>query len=125
MFTGFSTFQAFTTTFYYSDGTFDNSQGTYLEAPATGVQAIVIKDMDEPVANVGRIILHRRDYYWYEDGEWYGGDIFGMFDFLMRSGMVKFGQSIPNPEHREVMRRAIHDPDFPRKSGYRPGEIKP
>lgn len=110
---------------YYPDNTFDNTQGSVKEAPATGVQAIVIRDTDDPAANVGRFILSRKDYYWCENGEWYGGDIFGMFDFLMRSGLIKFGRSIPNPEHREIMQHAIHDPDFPRKSGYRPGEMKP
>lgn len=111
---------------FYSDGsTFDSAQGTHLEAPATGVQVIVVRDSDAPESNVGHFILQRRDYYWYEDGEWYCGDIFGMFDFLMRSGVVKFGQSIPNREYREILGRAGRDPDFPRKSGYRPGEIKP
>lgn len=110
---------------YYRHRVFDSAQGTHLEAPATGVQAIVIKDTDVPESNVGHFILQRKDYYWHEDGEWCGGDIFGMFDFLMRSGVVKFGRSIPNSEYREILSRAGSDPDFPRKSGYRPNEIKP
>lgn len=94
---------------YYGDGsTFDSSQGSPLHAPALNVQCIVQPDPD-----VGRHVVSKFAYYWW-DGEWYGGDLFGLHDYLMRPGpkTVKFGRTVSNAEYRAVVRRAAADPDF-------------
>jgi hypothetical protein len=111
---------------YYGDGTtYSQADGGLADAPALDVQAIVVPD-DE----VGRVVLTRHDYYWFESAGrpgpgWWGGDLFGLFDFLMRSGLVKFGRSIPTAQFREVYRRAVEDPGFPRKSAIKEGERRP
>lgn len=107
---------------YYGDGsTFDNTQGEPDESPALNVQVITIIDPD-----VGRLLLHRYDFYWYDFDHaiWSAGDIFGMFDYLCQPGIkvVRFGRSIVNREYREIVTRAGSDPDFPRKSARLPGE---
>ncbi len=110
---------------WYGNGTtFSSEKGMSNDAPTTNVQAVVVRDTDTSGSNVGHFVLQRRDYYWHESDEWYCGDIFGLFDFLMRSGLVKFGRSIPNSEYRQIMKRIENDSDFPRKSGYRPDETR-
>lgn len=103
---------------YFADGnTFDSTQGAPEDAPALGVVAIVCRDPDPHGA--GRYVLHgggsRRtpmDYYWFDNGEWYGGDLFGLFDFLMRRSRVKFGRTISNATFAAIIKRATDDPDF-------------
>lgn len=67
------------------------------------------------------------DYYWPLSGEWWGGDLFGLFQYLIEPGWSKvlFGQTIGNREFRAVLKRACEDPDFPVKSGWRRDERKP
>jgi len=107
---------------YYGDGsTFSNEDGDVSQAPALDVQAIVVRH-----PRVGRIIVTMAHYYWYEDGEWQGGmDLFGLFDFLMRSGLVKFGRTVSNEEFEAAFQKALNDPDFPPKFGRLPGERSP
>lgn len=95
---------------YYDDGsTFSETDGTAEQAPARGVIAILQPDPD-PV--VRQHVVSRFDYYWITDaGEWYGGDIFGLFDYLITPGWktVKFGRTISNAEHRAIVARATAD----------------
>lgn len=78
---------------YYSDGSFfDNTMGGPSDAPAVDVQAIVC-----------------------EPDLWHGGDIFGLYDYLIRSGknkVVRFGRLISNENYNEVAYKARHDLDF-------------
>ena len=107
---------------YYADGTtFDSSEGTPYDAPSRGVICIVQPDID-----VGRHLVHRFDFYWWHDGEWYGGEIFGLFDYLASDGhkTVKFGRTISNHQYTDIIQRAGNDPDFPRKSAWRRDEWK-
>lgn len=92
---------------YYADGTtFDSGKGEPKSAPAFGVQVIVQYDS-------GKQVISRSDYYWF-DGIWYGGDLFGLFDFLARDGgPVKFGRCLPRAEFDAIHKRAVEDPDFP------------
>ena len=59
--------------------------------------------------DVRRRLSHSADYYWYEEGRWYGSDLFGLWDYLSRPGckMVKFGRMIGDAQYRAVMSQAI------------------
>ena len=110
---------------YYGDGsTYDENDGPPAEAPKRNVQAIVVTD-----DAVGFAVMESFDFYWYdpvdrEPDEWYGGDRFGLFDYLIRPGskIVLFGRSIPTAEYEAIVKAAREDPDFPRKSATNPSE---
>lgn len=105
---------------FYSDNTTCDSDDTTLEElPSRNVLAIIIPD-DE----VGRFIVSRWDYYYYEFDTWYGCDIFGLWDYLTRPGLKKvlFGRTVSNPEYREVLDKAYKDDNFVAKSAWRPDE---
>lgn len=109
---------------FYDDGaTFSSADGEPHEAPARGVQVIGQAD---PL--VGRRLL-TRGYYWYDydDDRWYGGDIFGLFDYLARPGhkTVKFGRTIPRADWEAVKQAANDDPDLPDKSAWDRTEPNP
>lgn len=88
---------------FYDDGsTFSDEDGTPEQAPARGVIAIVCRD---PVARW--VVCSRFDYYVWR-GEWFGVDIFGLFDYLVDPGWkgVTFGRTIANEEFRKIHTRA-------------------
>lgn len=102
---------------YYADGsTYD---GDPFVAPPDGVICIVKLDQDN-----GRFLVAQRDYYWF-DGEWFGGDLFGLFDHLRQPGprKVVFGRFVTNRVYQKVIGKALADPDFPPKSARHPEEI--
>lgn len=107
--------------FYGDCSTFSSADGPADLSPGLDVQAIVQPDPD-----VGRHVLSRFGYYWLDRGEWYGGDLFGLFDYLQRPGhkVVRFGRTISNARFREIIRAATEDPNFPRKSAWKPDEFK-
>lgn len=91
---------------YYGDGsTYD---GDPYFAPALDVQVIVENDP--------RILVHGWHHYWYEKDQWYGGDLFGLWDYLTRPGPKKviFGRTIETEDFRQLLESADNDPDFPR-----------
>jgi len=91
---------------YYGDGsTFSSEDGAPDDAPALDIQAIAVAQEYER-----GYVVKGFDYYWYEDGEWYGGEIFGLFDYLIRSGKAKFARTIPTETFRKVIKRATDDP---------------
>jgi hypothetical protein len=98
---------------YYGDGTVYD--GSPEDAPALNVQAVAVHD---PV--VGRFIWSARDFYWWESGQWFGGDIFGLWDYLARPGWRKvlFGRSLTRGEYEKAMKHAIEDPELPAKSAW-------
>lgn len=105
---------------YYDDGaTFDAAPEV---APAVGVICVVQPDPDH-----GRMVLSKWDYYcWHPDtGQWWGHDIFGLFDCLVRPGWkrVLFGRTVPTGVFRAVVARAECDADFPRRSAATPREL--
>lgn len=103
---------------YYDDGsTFD---GPPEDTPTTGVIAIVQPDPDH-----GRMVLSRWDYYdFHDNGQWWGHDIFGLFDCLTRPGWkrVLFGRTIETARFRQIVARAEADPDFATRSARYPTE---
>lgn len=85
---------------YYSDGT--HFEGP--NPPPRDVQAILQRNSEgEWIVRAGG------DYYVKREGEWVDVDIFGLFDFLLDTGLVLFGRTVTNTEFREVMRRAMAD----------------
>lgn len=107
---------------YYGDGsTFDALIGAWEDAPSRDVQAIVCENQE-----VGWYVVSNGDYYVpIGDGEFRAMDIFGLFDWLLEQGEVKFGRTISNEEFREIFKRASEDANFGRKAGYLNYERQP
>jgi hypothetical protein len=107
---------------YEGGATFSDLDGIAFDAPARGVQAIA---QAEP--SVGRQINAHRDFYWWrpEKGQWFGGDIFGLWDYLVEPGPKKviFGRSVKNEEYDAVIKRVLADPDLPAKTARLPEEV--
>jgi hypothetical protein len=95
---------------YYSDGTvYDGDR-----PPARDVQVILQHDEDGPYFQSGS------DYYIRLGDRWQGVDIFGLFDYLLDSGLVLFGRTITRKEYDAAYQRAKVD-----KNTWRPGERRP
>lgn len=75
-------------------------------APGTNVMCVACYDDDNR-----RRLAHSMDYYICEGTRWFGVDIFGLWDYLVRPGVkvVKFGRLIPDLQYREVMSHAMND----------------
>lgn len=104
--------------FYDGGYTFSDEQGKPEDMPAFGVVCIVCAD-----DLVGRMILHKFDWYYWTDGGWQGGDIYGLLDRLLHrlpTVAVCQGRTVPNAVYQEIMGRADKDPDFPPMSGKLP-----
>lgn len=109
---------------YYDDGsTFDNLEGGPADAPKLGV--IAINQIDK---HVGFATVWGKDFYPYSDdlGGWEGTDQFGFYDYLFcRPGykVVLAGRTVPHDDFIRLRHKALHDPDFPPKSGWHEGEV--
>ena len=103
---------------YYADRlTFSSDDGSIEDAPARGVQAIIQDD-----ASVVWTTETGGDYYVWRDDRWWSVDIFGLFDFLIESGLVKFGRTITTIEFNEIFQWALSEAS---KGGFKPRERKP
>lgn len=106
---------------YYQGGaTFDSRDGSAFEAPARGVQMIAVADPEH-----GWYLCRGDHFYWWLPSDsWQGGDIFGLFDYLIEPGVkrVLFGRTVTNAEFSEILQRAQNDPDIPQKTGWQPDE---
>lgn len=108
---------------YYGDGsTYDSRDGSVWDAPSANVQVVVNADMD-----TGWNAERACDYYWYDLdlAYWQAGDIFGLWDYLSRPGQKKviFGRLIPLAEYQATLRKAMSDPELPKKAAWRQGEL--
>jgi len=108
--------------YYGSMVAYDETMGPPELAPAVNVQAIAVAD---PV--VGRYIWSQRDWYWWDHGQWFGGDFAGLLDYLDQPGWRKVvrGRSLPRAEFERVMAWVLEDPELPAKSGWAEGEARP
>ena len=108
---------------YYDDGrTYSDEDGALEDAPGDGVIAIAQIDPD-----VGRHILHMKDFYYREHSRWYGCDIYGLFDYLRRLGWKKViaGRNTTSSNYHAIMDRARLDPGLPEKNALLAGEMRP
>lgn len=119
---------------YYADGTtFSSADGSWDDAPARGVIAVV-----RPNPQTGRSVEKGRAFYIMDPdaGEPWAVDWPGLWDYLHRVGSlqagiplrdvnldalardwgVKFGRSVPNEVYQRIVIAADNDPDFPRRS---------
>lgn len=107
---------------FYDDGTtFDDAQGAPGNAPPLGVLVIVVNDPD-----VGRGLLHGKDYYLCVGDAWFGVDRVGLLDWVLHRRpelrAVLAGRSVSNEQFQAVLVAATNDLDFPRKSARRTNE---
>lgn len=88
------------------------------DLPGRNIVCIVNKHPD-----VGKQIVTRHDYYWLDE-LWSGGDIFGLYDYLLSPGWKKvlFGRTILTERYEDIVRKALLDKDFPDKSARLPEE---
>lgn len=99
---------------YYDDGTtYDSSRGEPHEAPAAGFICAVGYEQDG-----NRYIMHGWDHYRYDRTieQWWGMDLFGVFDRLRHGGEVyayKEGRTVSKALFQKIMNDAHHDPQFP------------
>lgn len=103
---------------YYDDGsTYDASIEA---APCDGVIVVVQDDAD-----VGRELLHMKDFYVWDHGRWFGCDRYGLEDYLRRPGWKKMiaGRNTTPANYHALMERARVDPDFPGKTARLVGEL--
>ena len=94
--------------------------GSLEDAPGDGVVVIVQEDDD-----VGREILHRKDFYYWERGRWWGCDLYGLFDYLRRPGWKKVlaGRNVEHRTYHALMDQARLDMDFSPKTALLTGEL--
>lgn len=104
---------------YYGDGSsISDIQTDAHLIPGRNVVCIVNKHPE-----VGMQIVTRHDYYWF-DKIWFGGDLFGLYDYLLTPGWKKvlFGRTIPTEQYEDIVKLALTDEDFPAKSAKLPRE---
>ena len=100
---------------YYSDGTVYTGD----KPPARDIQVIVQEHPD-----VGWHTQSGYDYYVWRAGRWVGVDLFGLYDFLLDTGLVLFGRTITRKEFDRVMKVAVEDLGKA-KLGWLPDERRP
>jgi hypothetical protein len=98
---------------YYAGGrTYSGEDGLPVGENSRGIQVII---QDHP--RVGLEMVTGGDFYILEDGRWRGTDIFGLFDYLMDTGIVLFGRMISSEEYNTIVSQAMKD-----KAGWLPFE---
>ena len=96
---------------YYRDSVIEWKEGD--KAPPIGVQVIA-----QPDKQVGIKLVTSADYYIWKDGQWYAVDYAGLLIFMMQSGLVLFGEYIPDEEYYAIAKQAHEDG----KAGWRHDE---
>lgn len=103
---------------HYDDGS--TVSGDIATVPCDGVIVIAQED-----AEVGRELLHMKDFYYWEHDRWFGCDLYGLFDYLRRPGWKKIvaGRNTTPANYHRLMDRARLDPDLPGKTARLTGEL--
>lgn len=99
--------------FYSGDQAFEEQPG--IKPPPRDVQIIMQTNPNEPLP----YFQSGTNYYVWKDEQWYGVDIFGLFDFLLETGLVLFGRTITNEEYQAIYQKAKGE-----KKTWKPGERK-
>lgn len=100
---------------YYGNGEVWTSED---EKPPPSRDVQVIAQDDD---RTGWYTVTGSDYYIQRDGVWVGVDVFGLYDFLLDSGLVLFGRTIDADEYATILARARSEMHY-RKSARLPGE---
>lgn len=107
---------------YIGGETFSHLDGNPEAAPGGGVLAVAQED-----DVVGAAIHHQNDFYCFGEqfGGWYGMDVFGLTQYLMRPGLkvVKLGEVMTTSAYRALIDELKKDPDLPTKSAHYPWEV--
>lgn len=105
---------------WYDSGTVARSPLPLDTLPSEGV--IVIAQADE---DVGRELLHLKDFYIWDHERWMGVDLYGLFDYLRRPGWKKVlaGRTVPHRTYHALMDAARLDPALPAKTARLTGEL--
>lgn len=89
---------------YYGDGTtWEGDVNTLPTAPSINVIAVLIPQWS---------LWFGKDWYWYRQGEWFGGDLFGLLDHLLykrAETLVFAGRTIPDDDYKQIITQAIKD----------------
>lgn len=85
---------------FYDDGSLYSSEDGYAvsEVPEWGVVAIV-----QQMPEFGCEVVHTTDYYIWRDGKWWGCEISGLFDHVVRGGTwLKFGRMLLSEDFKRI-----------------------
>ncbi len=92
---------------YYGDGsTYSDLDGPAWDAPTQNVQ-ILVRESNK--GNTGFRAMHAKDGYVWKNGEWYGVDVMGLWDYLLNTrGPTKviFGRWTSDDNFDSIYRRA-------------------
>ena len=110
--------------YYHDHGTWSDRDGPWVAAPRKGWICVVVRD---PTETVGRLIhswfappaVAGNNFYVCAPGEQpYATDDYEPFLDLPRThyALVKFGHQTTEIRWRDIIKAAVHDPDFPRYS---------
>ena len=103
---------------YYANGsTYSNLDGPPSKAPPDGVQVIIQTD-----PRTGYSVIDGTDFYIFDGCHWVGVDADGMKTYFRQQGLLKHGLTLSRPAYDEILRQALTDPDFPKKSAHYPNE---
>lgn len=102
--------------------TFSSEEGAPHTAPGFGVIAVC-----QPQYDVGCEVLSAFDWYFYMRERWHGAVghdalVDQVHAYAPELGAMVVGRQVSRDDYQKVMRVALKDPDFPRKSGDHPGE---
>jgi len=85
--------------------------------------SVDIFGMLDQMIDVFRLVQRDEGRWWFrktKDDEWKLTDHLTVFLQIIGTGLVKAGRNIPREQFEEIVARALHDPDFPRKSAKLP-----
>lgn len=100
---------------YGDESTYSDDDGELWAAPSVDVVCVTYRTND-PQHSTSHMIVHTFDFYWWDAPDWFGGELFGLFDYLTRPGRKKviFGRTIPTGKYREIISKAIERKEFAR-----------
>jgi hypothetical protein len=91
---------------YYGDGSvYSDQDGLSFDAPTTNVQVIWC----ELPGCSG--LLHKRDYYWWDQDCWWAGDEAGLWQYRFKPGPKRelYGTTIATVDYDAILKQAIND----------------
>ena len=106
---------------YYEDGSvFDDTQGSWDDAPIDGVQAVAVRNH-----LCGRQVHSGREYYLIPPHIDHVVSVNDLGPTLRRLRWIKFGREIPKEQFQKILKQACEDPVFPKTSPRRRASDNP